>query len=54
MCAKSARFWARLLEKAAQSPLFPHKSKAAFPKLKFWESLNQKKFYMRRPCTPPH
>jgi hypothetical protein len=27
------------LEKAVRSPLFPHKSKVAFPKLKFWESL---------------
>jgi hypothetical protein len=29
----------KALEKAAKSPLFPSKSKVAFPKLKFWESL---------------
>ncbi|MDR1626004.1 MAG: hypothetical protein LBT33_05635, partial [Spirochaetia bacterium] len=30
----------KALEKAAKIPLFPPKSKVAFPKLKFWKSLH--------------
>jgi LuxR family maltose regulon positive regulatory protein len=35
----------KALEKAAKIPLFPPKSKVAFPKLKFWESLHYDKIF---------
>jgi hypothetical protein len=36
--------------KSGLTPVFPHTFKVAVPKLKFWNSLKELRFYMHWPC----